>query len=983
MRVGVATAGQGWQARPIADRWELTVSLPERLPVRAAAPTLLVDGIELPATESPDGLSLTATTTLDLATTHDVSTGWSGEPTGALGGLVDHHDTSEPSEDEHTSTTGPAPVPREVLAPDPRERGAFTVARADYDLGTQAVDLVGLGDRRGELRAAVYYPAQAAGERPVVMLLHGRHEVCTGGWNPARYPCLDDQVEVPSHLGFGQSAETLASQGYVVVSVSANAINAHDNVDSVDYGATARGALVLSHLDLLERANAGEDIGLPPELTGRLDLDRVSLMGHSRGGEGVVRAAALNSQRAAPFGIVSIAQFAPTDFARLSVPDLPLLTVLPYCDGDLPDLQGQHYFEDSRDAVPDYSLRTTAVLLGANHNYFNAVWAEGPDARDDWAFQDADLSDPDCGTAAPGRLTAPDQQDAGTGLLAGWARLTLGGEDDLLAMFDGSGALPAGFPATETVAHLPERIDLLTVSSGTLPGEQVAEVGGATTEVCASLDQRPVHLPGLTPCGTLATITPAQAPHWTPARFAPSVPAGAALAVTWPRAGGGVAIGIGPQVSAVGHESLTFRLAPGSAPPQDLTVRVSDRTGRSADVALSSLSEALHPLPGSASPLDKTMLRTVTVPLADLGVDLTALARIDLLGTTAGSIYLADVALTSHSAGGTLGLALPSLRIEDSLVSEGDTDSEALVGVRLSRAADHEVTAWVEAVGTGGTGAQPAATRVSLPAGETCAVVRIPIRGDVAASFAPQASVRVTAAAVTGAVTSDPVGVLTVREDDAVVRSDGTPGEMLPYPGPQADPCAPAVQDVFIDVPAEDLYAEEIGWLAATGVTTGWPTPQGPEYRRLAPVARDAMAAFLYRYAGEPQYTPPAVSPFVDVSTRNMYYTEIAWLADQEISTGWSTPRGAEFRPLEPIARDAMAAFLYRFAGEPGFEAPSTSPFTDVATSNLYYDEITWLAATGVSTGWPRADGSAEFRPLLPIARDAMAAFLYRFARAE
>jgi S-layer homology domain len=181
-------------------------------------------------------------------------------------------------------------------------------------------------------------------------------------------------------------------------------------------------------------------------------------------------------------------------------------------------------------------------------------------------------------------------------------------------------------------------------------------------------------------------------------------------------------------------------------------------------------------------------------------------------------------------------------------------------------------------------------------------------------------------------------------------------------------------------VPTGIEHHESMAWLAVTGVTTGWATPAGPEYRPTSPVNRDAMAAFLYRFAGSPAYTPPTTSPFVDVATSNLYYKEIAWLRDRGISAGWETVSGREFRPYEPVKRDAMAAFLYRFAGSPTFAAPATSPFADVAPAAEHYREMAWLSAAGVSTGWA-VDGRREYRSLQPVARDAMAAFLERLTR--
>jgi hypothetical protein len=75
-----------------------------------------------------------------------------------------------------------------------------------------------------------------------------------------------------------------------------DAINAYDG-DAYDAGAMARSELVLAHLDLWKRwfTSGGGLFGR--KFVGKVDLRNVGLMGHSRGGEGVARAAVLNSQR--------------------------------------------------------------------------------------------------------------------------------------------------------------------------------------------------------------------------------------------------------------------------------------------------------------------------------------------------------------------------------------------------------------------------------------------------------------------------------------------------------------------------------------------------------------------------------------------------------------------------------------------------------------------------------------------------------------
>ncbi|GAA3291501.1 S8 family serine peptidase [Arthrobacter citreus] len=104
-----------------------------------------------------------------------------------------------------------------------------------------------------------------------------------------------------------------------------------------------------------------------------------------------------------------------------------------------------------------------------------------------------------------------------------------------------------------------------------------------------------------------------------------------------------------------------------------------------------------------------------------------------------------------------------------------------------------------------------------------------------------------------------------------------------------------------------------------------------------------------------------------------LFEDDINWMADQDLTTGY--PDGS-YVPWGSVNRDAMAAFLYRLAGSPAYDAPDVSPFTDIAPDAQFYKEISWLASTGISTGYP--DGT--FRPVAPVARDAMAAFMNRFA---
>ena len=161
---------------------------------------------------------------------------------------------------------------------------------------------------------------------------------------------------------------------------------------------------------------------------------------------------------------------------------------------------------------------------------------------------------------------------------------------------------------------------------------------------------------------------------------------------------------------------------------------------------------------------------------------------------------------------------------------------------------------------------------------------------------------------------------------------------------------APAESAHFKDVPADYPFVNDINWLAQRRITTGYPDGT---FRPNGSVERGAMAAFFYRMAGSPQFTAPSIPSFKDVPRDHPFYKEIEWMRARGITTGWSD---GTFRPNDAVNRDAMAAFFYRFAGSPAYSAPAVSPFTDVSTGSQFYREIAWLAEQRITTGW--ADGS-------------------------
>ncbi|WDZ85821.1 alpha/beta hydrolase family protein [Micromonospora cathayae] len=749
----------------------ITLRLDEPLPVRDAVPEIAVDGrIIGPAKESPDGLSLVLETTDTTVTAAEqVDVAWNG--------VIPGSKATPPKSAAAPGT--PKGLKKKQLYTDPAQPGPYQVERLDYDLGDTATTLSGLSDLPAEIRSAVYAPAAAKGARPVVVFLHGRHSACynptTRGTNNTNWPCATGFIPIDSYLGYTETAEALASHGYVVVSVSANGINAKDASFTDDNGALARGQLVMDHLDLLATWNT---TGGHP-LAGRLNLSNVGLMGHSRGGEGVVEAALLNAERKHPYGVRAVLPLAPVDFGRPTLPEVPMAVLLPYCDGDVSNQQGQHFYDDTRYSYADNVLRSSLMIMGANHNFFNTEWTPGVSiapSNDDWS----PASDEVCGSASPSRLTAAEQRAVGTAYMAGFFRLAQGGETAFLPLFDGTnGTVPsAGRAEVYAQAQQPgsRRLDLAPLEG---PAENVSVTGFDLGAYCYSVAARV--RAGDTPCS--ATTATSKVPHWTPATFAPAVPISPVLRLQWSAASVApeVKVTLGPgEWNVTRYDALTFRTARDETAvgDVDLAVTLTDKNGATATVRVGDLSPALTPFPSSAntsngiSRLGKTWLRTVRVPLATLtGVDLTSVRTVSVRPATAtGGAYLSDLTLDSPAVGGGVATSAVAVSLADATVAEGDGPGVATMRLTLSGKLKQAATVQVQtaASGSSSAGQVPAQSfPVTIPKGATGATIEVPLTGNTAVNTA-SLRYKITISAPVGAVIGDGFAWLTVLDDDAV-----------------------------------------------------------------------------------------------------------------------------------------------------------------------------------------------------------------------
>jgi len=636
---------------------------------------------------------------------------------------------------------------------DPGLPGSYETTTSEYSLA--GVQLTGL-PHDVEVQGMVVRPQGTAGPKPLVLFLHGRHSTCYRGGPDGRssgdWPCPTNWQSIPSYRGYLDAQQLLASQGYVTVSISANGINGQDFAAS-DGGAQARSELVRHHLDLFDRWNTSGGQPFGSAMVDRIDLDRVMLVGHSRGGEGVNRAA-VDTTPSDPWVVDSQVLIGPTAFGRQTAPGVDTAVLLPFCDGDVSDLQGQQYVDQARDlfgGTTDPALRSAVLVMGANHNYFNKEWtprqAVAP-AWDDWGGRGGY-----CGKDAPTRLSPKEQRNVGAVYIASAARAFVKDDADALALLDGADVRPAsiGDAAIEVAALGANRTPLLTFS----PRTEMRSVN-ALALVCrayrVSQDQ-PTCAPG---------VSSWSQPHFLPMYGAYDAPPSSALRMRWRQPDAHVKVQLPAPVDLTQSSALDLRVAvhPGSGRAK-LEVAIGDGSGHVARLG----GRALSSLPGDQR-LSKVWGQTLRLSLPQQStMDFSDVQWIRFVG---GSRQGRVVVLDAHGRAPGIPAAprptLPRVDVRDVTVKEGD-DGQRFEEITLDVTGQQTGTGrlYLEASGSR-RDAAPVKTVVRIRPGQSTVTVPFPVTGNTRDGYHTRS--QVTVKAVSGIVTGDYSGVITIRDDD-------------------------------------------------------------------------------------------------------------------------------------------------------------------------------------------------------------------------
>ncbi len=198
--------------------------------------------------------------------------------------------------------------------------GPNPVGMVEFDVGRVDVNRPG-GSGTISVRhyGVIFYPAEmdgsdvplhGGGPFPLIVFGHGRYQV---------QPQVGSNHEQATYL-----MRHLASHGYIAASVNLDVVGQY----AVPAAIPQRGELIHRTIDLLEEYHNDSD----SLFASGVDLSRIGLAGHSRGGEGVVAAAVNNDAGRNILGVFTIA---PTDFQLYSLTDTPYYSIYGARDGDV------------------------------------------------------------------------------------------------------------------------------------------------------------------------------------------------------------------------------------------------------------------------------------------------------------------------------------------------------------------------------------------------------------------------------------------------------------------------------------------------------------------------------------------------------------------------------------------------------------------------------------------------------------------------
>jgi len=179
------------------------------------------------------------------------------------------------------------------------------------------------------------------------------------------------------------------------------------------------------------------------------------------------------------------------------------------------------------------------------------------------------------------------------------------------------------------------------------------------------------------------------------------------------------------------------------------------------------------------------------------------------------------------------------------------------------------------------------------------------------------------------------------------------------------------MQMTFMDVSEGQWFYDDVYFVLSNGLFNG---VSEQSFEPNVPMTRGMLVTVLYRLEGAPAIT--GGSAFTDVAAGQWYTDGVIWATRKGVVNGYGDGR---FGPNDPITREQMAAILFRFAQNKGYNMTARADlmtFADgSAVSSYAMDAISWANTNGLI-------GGRTETTLVPggtATRAEVAAILYRF----
>lgn len=141
---------------------------------------------------------------------------------------------------------------------------------------------------------------------------------------------------------------------------------------------------------------------------------------------------------------------------------------------------------------------------------------------------------------------------------------------------------------------------------------------------------------------------------------------------------------------------------------------------------------------------------------------------------------------------------------------------------------------------------------------------------------------------------------------------------------------------------------------------------------------RAMMITILHRIAGAP--TVSGTNNFVDVPAGQFYTDAVIWASTNGITTGVDS---THFAPGRELSRMELVTFLYRFAGEMGYDRTATTDLSGYTDANQIQPFATEAFAWAVAEGVIKGTSDTTLSPAATTTRAQVCLMVYRLLSAQ